>query len=115
MAERNGAALRRLLRSADRFKDAAMRLGSRDANTPWSRVNASLCSVTWRDHRRPVRECDVPPLDLLLRLWLAALRRRLLRWADAAAFRVIAFVSWHCFRVLASLSCPGITRNDSSM
>jgi hypothetical protein len=45
-AERNGLALRRLLFSAERFKDAAIRLGSRDVNTPFSRVSASLCSVT---------------------------------------------------------------------
>src|SRR5262245_1525410 len=54
-AERKGLPLRRLLFSADRFKDAAIRLGSRDVKTPFSRVSASLCSVTWRDQRRPVR------------------------------------------------------------
>lgn len=43
-AERKGLPLRRLLFSADRFKDAAIRLGSRDAKTPFSRVSASLCS-----------------------------------------------------------------------
>jgi hypothetical protein len=47
--------LRRLLRSADRFNDAAMRLGSRNVNTPWSRVSASLCSVTRADQRLPPR------------------------------------------------------------
>src|SRR5215468_6673148 len=57
-AERKGLPLRRLLFSADRFKDAAIRLGSRDAKTPFSRVSASLCSVTWRDQRRPVRRRD---------------------------------------------------------
>src|SRR5215510_10659729 len=54
-AERKGLPLRRLIFSADRFKDAAIRLGSRDVKTPFSRVSASLCSVTWRDQRRPVR------------------------------------------------------------
>src|SRR5260370_38764009 len=57
-AERKGRPLRRLLLSADRFKDAAIRLGSRDVKTPFSRVSASLCSVTWRDQRRPVRRPD---------------------------------------------------------
>jgi hypothetical protein len=45
-------AFRRLLLSADRFNDAAIRLGSRDVNTPLSRVSASLCSVTRADQRR---------------------------------------------------------------
>src|SRR5262245_31333781 len=89
MAERNGADLRRWLRSADRFKDAAMRLGSRDANTPLSRVSASLCSVTSRDQRRPVREGAADPPDRCLRRWLAALRPRWLRLLDAVAFRAM--------------------------
>jgi hypothetical protein len=38
--------LRRLLRSADRFNDAAIRLGSREVNTPLSKSSASLCLVT---------------------------------------------------------------------
>src|SRR5262249_57732500 len=54
-AERKGLLFRRVLLSADRFNDAAIRLGSRDVNTPLSRVSASLCSVTCRDQRRPVR------------------------------------------------------------
>src|SRR5436305_15272869 len=59
-ADRKGLPLRRLLFSADRFKDAAIRLGSRDVKTPFSRVSASLCSVAWRDQRRPVRRRDEP-------------------------------------------------------
>src|SRR5262245_62972481 len=51
-AERNASALRRLLRSADRFSDAAIALGSRLVNTPLSSVSASLCSVTACDQRR---------------------------------------------------------------
>src|SRR5215813_10733941 len=85
MAERNGADLRRRLRSADRFKDAAMRLGSRDANTPLSSVSASLCSVTWRDQRRPVRE-RAERVDLRLRPRSAVRRARLLRPFDEVAF-----------------------------
>src|SRR5262245_40442658 len=51
-AERKGSALRRLLRSADRFSEAAIALGSRLVNTPSSSVSASLCSVTACDQRR---------------------------------------------------------------
>lgn len=58
-AERNGSDFRRLLRSADRFKDAAIRLGSRKVKTPRSSVSASLCSVTRRDQRLP-RRVPVP-------------------------------------------------------
>src|SRR5262249_20675224 len=54
-AERKGLLFRRELLSADRFKDAAIRLGSREVKTPLSRVSASLCSVTCRDQRRPFR------------------------------------------------------------
>src|SRR5919201_4579479 len=61
-AERNALVLRRLLFSADRFRDAAIRLGSRDVKTPFSRVSASLCSVTCRDQRRPVRALRDEPL-----------------------------------------------------
>src|SRR5258708_30739392 len=54
-AERNGLLFRRELLSADRFKDTAIRLGSRDVKTPLSRLSASLCSITCRDQRRPFR------------------------------------------------------------
>src|SRR5262245_23271469 len=74
-AERKGLALRRLLLSAERFKEAAIRLGSRNVKTPLSRVSASLCSVTWRDQRRPLpaRRDEAPcrrprPLRPALRL-----------------------------------------------
>jgi hypothetical protein len=46
MAERNGSDLRRLLASAERFKDAAISFGSSSANTPFLRVSARECSVT---------------------------------------------------------------------
>src|SRR5262245_9921643 len=54
-AERNGLLFRRELLSADRFKDAAIRSGSRNVKTPLARLSASLCSVTCRDQRRPFR------------------------------------------------------------
>src|SRR5215831_18503844 len=92
-AERKGLLFRRELRSADRFKDAAIRLGSREANTPLSRVSASLCSVTWRDHRRLVRE-RAERIDLLLRPRSAAVRPRLLRPFDEVAFRAITAAGW---------------------
>src|SRR6266568_6533849 len=50
MAERNGSALRRRLRSAERLSDAAMARGLRSLNTPSSRSRASLVSFTRRDH-----------------------------------------------------------------
>ena len=59
-AERKGLLFRRELLSADRFKDAAIRLGSRDVKTPLSRLSASLCSVTCRDQRRPFRAAPAP-------------------------------------------------------
>src|SRR5262245_297396 len=57
-AERNGSALRPLLRSADRFSEAAIALGSLLVNTPLSSVSASLCSVTACDQRRPPPRFD---------------------------------------------------------
>ncbi len=52
IAERNGAALRLSLRSADRFRERAIFLGSSDLNMSRSRSRASLCSVTSADHFR---------------------------------------------------------------
>src|SRR5262249_53699221 len=69
-AERKGLLFRRLLLSADRFKDAAIRLGSRDVKTPLSRVSASLCSVTCRDQRRPFRAAPLRRAPWRLRLAL---------------------------------------------
>jgi len=43
--------LRRLLRSAERFSDAAMALGLPLVKTPRSSVSASLFSVTFCDQR----------------------------------------------------------------
>src|SRR5215470_5510141 len=77
-AERKGLLFRRELLSADRFKDAAIRLGSPDVKTPLSRLSASLCSVTCRDQRRPFRAVPGP--------W--RLRPALL--LDAAVFLAIA-------------------------
>src|SRR6516165_6984494 len=79
-AERKGLLFRRLLLSADRFKDAAIRLGSRELKTPLSRVSASLCSVTCRDQRRPFRAAPLRRAPWRLR---PALRR------DAVVFLAI--------------------------
>ena len=51
MAERNGSALRRPLRSAERLSDRAIARGSFNENTPVSRSRASLVSVTRCDQR----------------------------------------------------------------
>src|SRR5215831_2631912 len=80
-AERKGLLFRRLLLSADRFKDAAIRLGSRELKTPFSRVSASLCSVTCRDQRRPFRAAPLRRAPWRLRPALLL---------DAAVFLAIA-------------------------
>src|SRR6516162_2517516 len=84
-ADRNGSALRRLLRMADRFKDAAILLGSRCLKTPCSSLSALLVCVTREDQyrrdrvfRRRLGPCGV------LRLVLPVL---------AAAFAVRAIAS----------------------
>src|SRR6266542_6695009 len=51
IAERYGLLLRRLLCSAERFSERAMRRGSSWANTPFSRSSALLVSITCRDQR----------------------------------------------------------------
>jgi hypothetical protein len=51
MAERNGSALRRRLRSAERLSERAIARGSFKENTPLSRSRASLVSVTRCDQR----------------------------------------------------------------
>src|SRR5207253_175494 len=53
-AERNGSALRRRLRCAERLSEAAIRFGSRQVNTPLLRSSASLSRVTRCDQRRAV-------------------------------------------------------------
>jgi hypothetical protein len=89
-AERNGSALRRRLRSADRFNEAAMRLGSRKVKTPWSSVSASLRSVTPRDQRRPLgRLAAVRGDEPDLRFRDVPFRAERLRLSDAVAFRAI--------------------------
>src|SRR3979490_2646446 len=84
-AERNGSALRRLLRSAERFNEAAIRLGSLEVKTPPSRVSASLCSVTSCDQRRGRLAVVVRPDGLGFRRRLVDLRAPLPR-LDATAF-----------------------------
>lgn len=54
IADWNGLALRRWLRSAERFTDAAIACGLDFLNTSGSRVIASLCAVTSADQRRLV-------------------------------------------------------------
>src|SRR6266496_3221872 len=51
IAERYGLLLRRLLCSAERFNERAMRRRSSWANTPLSRSSALLVSITCRDQR----------------------------------------------------------------
>src|SRR6516162_11875115 len=80
-AERKGLLFRRELLSADRFKDAAIRLGSRDVKTPLSSVSASLCSVTCCDQRRPFRAVPLRRAPWRLRPTLRL---------DAAVFLAIA-------------------------
>src|SRR5262249_46392009 len=84
-AERKGLLFRRLLLSADRFNDAAIRLGSRNVKTPLSRVSASLCSVTCCDQSRPV---PAARRDEQLRRGLRRLRPALL--LEVAVFLTIA-------------------------
>ena len=51
MAERNGSALRRRLRSAERLSERAIARGSFKEKTPLSRSRASLVSVACCDQR----------------------------------------------------------------
>jgi hypothetical protein len=51
IAERNGALLRRLLRSAERLSDRATARGLRLVNTPRSRSSALLVRMTRADQR----------------------------------------------------------------
>jgi hypothetical protein len=51
MAERNGALLRRRLRSAERLSDSATARGLRRVKTPCSRSSASLVRITRADQR----------------------------------------------------------------
>jgi hypothetical protein len=84
-AERNGSDLRRLLRSAERFNEAAIRLGSLKVKTPpWS-VSASLCSVTSCDQRRRLAVVGRREEPGFLRR-MFVLRAGPARRLDAAAF-----------------------------
>src|SRR5262245_1200557 len=52
IAERNGALLRRALRSAERLSDSATARGLRWVKTPFSRSSALLVRITRADQRR---------------------------------------------------------------
>jgi predicted glycoside hydrolase/deacetylase ChbG (UPF0249 family) len=69
MADRNGSALRRLLFSADRLRERAIRLGLDQVKTPRSRSSASLSRIT-RPDQRPVDEAFLQDRRLL---WCTAL------------------------------------------
>lgn len=62
IAERNGALLRRVLRSAERFSERATARGLRLVNTPRSRSSAALVRMTRADQRAMTtsRANDVP-------------------------------------------------------
>src|SRR6185312_5316273 len=60
IADRSGADLRRLLRSAERFSDTAMSCALRFLNTPCSRSSASLSRVTLPDHFLSLARCRAP-------------------------------------------------------
>jgi hypothetical protein len=49
IADRYGSDLRRLLRSAERFKDCAIAVAERSRNTPSSKSSALLVRVTRPD------------------------------------------------------------------
>jgi len=51
-ADRTGSAFLRVLRSAERLSEAAIRFGSFKVKTPCLRSSASLSRVTRRDQRR---------------------------------------------------------------
>jgi hypothetical protein len=53
IAERNGALLRRRLRSAERLSESATARGVRLVNTPRSRSSALLVRMTLADQRLP--------------------------------------------------------------
>src|SRR4029079_15035414 len=92
-AERNGSDLRRLLRCAERFNEAAMRLGSLKVKTPGSSVSASLCSVTSCDQRR--RRVVGRRTEAGFRRRLIGLRAALLCRLDAAA--LFAMINASCW------------------
>src|SRR5215472_12656271 len=60
-AERYESAFFRRLVSAERFSDAAIRVGFFQVNTPCFRSRASLCFVTPADHRRVDLFAMAPP------------------------------------------------------
>jgi len=68
MAELNAGNLRRALRSVDRLRDRAIRLGSVQVNTPSSRSSALLSLVTFPDQGGPAVDLDLGDFGVLLPL-----------------------------------------------
>src|SRR5690348_11526235 len=101
MADWYGVPLRRLLRSAERFRDKAIRCGSPDLKTDFSRSRALLCLVTSADQRPDFavlsRAAALRPLGLLG-------LRRLLLFLRAVPFR----------RAVAMSLSSGCTRRPST-
>jgi hypothetical protein len=60
IAERNGSALRRLLRSAERLRERAMAFGSLFVKTPPSKSSASLRCITFADQYLRAMLCFYP-------------------------------------------------------
>src|SRR5690242_11373591 len=86
MADWYGVPLRRLLRSAERFRDKAIRCGSLDLKTDFSRSRALLCLVTRADQRpdsavplRPAAFLGLPFRAAAFRRWVAMSRSTVLR------------------------------------
>jgi hypothetical protein len=69
MAERKGSALRRPLRSAERFRERAIARGFFKENTPLSKLRASLVSVTYCDQRLVFFPGDRDRFDACLRIF----------------------------------------------
>ena len=69
MAERNGSALRRRLRSAERLSERAIARGSFKEKTPLSRSSASLVSVTCCDQRLVFLPGERDRFDAFLRIF----------------------------------------------
>jgi hypothetical protein len=69
MAERNGSALRRRLRSAERLSERAIAPGSFKEKTPLSRSRALLVSVTCCDQRLVFLPGERDRFDACLRIF----------------------------------------------
>lgn len=68
IAERNGALLRRLLRSAERLSESATARGLCLVNTLCSRSSALLVRMTRADHRRELAEAIMEPMQCACRM-----------------------------------------------